>query len=181
MSWVCSLPSGLLMPAGTLGSIRGSPALLSDQDRSRWDHVAISTAVTVLREALDGRNPSRFALIAAIAAVHDEAREWDDTDWLEIVGLCDLPLETWPSPVIAMNRAIALGFASGPNAGAGELDRLAGEPALAGYGYVAARASFLRRLGRVADAKIAYQEAVIPTENTAEREFLTAALDKLRI
>jgi RNA polymerase sigma factor (sigma-70 family) len=158
----------------------GRLALLSEQDRSRWDHVAISSGVTLLREALSGRDPSRFALMAAIAAVHDEARSWDDTDWAEIVGLYDLLLETWPSPVVGLNRAIAIGFASGPDAGLAELDRLAEEPELARYGYLAAaRADFLRRLGRKADARVAYQEAVILTDNTAEREFLVAALDQL--
>jgi RNA polymerase sigma-70 factor (ECF subfamily) len=156
----------------------GRLVLLADQDRSRWDHPAISEGIGLLHEALGHRAPSRFALMAAIAAVHDEAREWDDTDWPEIVGLYDLLLETWPSPVVALNRAIAVGFAVGPAEGLSELDMLAAEPQLVRYGYLsAARADFLKRLGRTSEAKLAYEEAVILTENVAEREFLLAKLE----
>jgi RNA polymerase sigma-70 factor (ECF subfamily) len=160
----------------------GRLVLLADQDRSRWDHRAIREGVAMLREALSGtalsrRAPSRFALMAAIAAVHDEARSWDDTDWPEIVGLYDLLLETWPSPVVALNRAIAVGFAVGPAEGLAELDRLADEPQLSRYGYLAAaRADFLTRLGHTPEAKLAYEEALILTENETERSFLIAKL-----
>jgi RNA polymerase sigma factor (sigma-70 family) len=156
----------------------GAPVLLADQDRSRWDRGAIRDGIALLREALGGRSPSRFALMAAIAAVHDEADSWDDTDWTEIVGLYDVLLETWPSPVVALNRAIAVGFAVGFAEGLAELDRLAGEPQLSGYGYLAAaRADFLTRLGRLPEARLAYQEALMLTENESERRFLIAALD----
>lgn len=156
----------------------GQLVLLADQDRSRWDHPAISEGIALLQEALGHRAPSRFALMAAIAAVHDEAREWDDTDWPEIVGLYNLLLETWPSPVVALNRAIAVGFAVGPVEGLAELDRLAAEPQLARYSYLAAaRADFLKRLGRTSEAKLAYEEAAILTENESERQFLLAKLE----
>jgi RNA polymerase sigma-70 factor (ECF subfamily) len=159
----------------------GNLVLLADQDRSRWDRSAIGEGIGLLRQALTHRSPSRFALMAAVAAVHDEARTWEDTDWAEIRGLYDLLLETWPSPVVAMNRAIATGFAMGPADGLAELDRLALEPMLARYGYLAAaRADFLSRLGRNAEAMVAYEEAVLLTENDAEREFLIAALDRLK-
>ena len=156
----------------------GQLVLLADQDRSRWDQRAISEGIALLHEVLGRRAPSRFALMAAIAAVHDEAREWGDTDWPEIVGLYDLLLETWPSPVVALNRAIAVGFAVGPAEGLLQLDRLANEPQLSRYGYLAAaRADFLARLGRTTEAKLAYEEAVILTDNEAEREFLAAKLE----
>lgn len=156
----------------------GRLVLLADQDRSNWDHPAISEGIILLHEALGRRAPSRFALMAAIAAVHDEAREWDDTDWHEIVGLYDLLMETWPSPVVALNRAIAVGFAVGPAEGLAELDRLAAEPQLARYGYLAAaRADFLGRLGRTTEAKLAYEEAAILTDNETEREFLHTKLE----
>ena len=159
----------------------GRPVLLADQDRSRWDHAAIGEGTALLREALTHRAPSRFALMSAIAAVHDEARSWEDTDWSEIRGLYDLLLDAWPSAVVAMNRAIATGFAVGPAEGLAELERLALEPTLARYGYLAAaRADFLKRLGRTAEAMSAYEEAVLLTENGAEREFLVAALERLR-
>jgi predicted RNA polymerase sigma factor len=158
----------------------GRLTVLADQDRSRWDHALIAEGVTLLREALSRRSPSRFALMAAIAAVHDESPSWESTDWAEIVGLYDLLLETWASPVVAMNRAIAVGFAEGPAAGLVELDGLASEPMLARYGYLAAaRADFLKRLGRTGDARVAYQEAVILTENAAERQFLIEALEAI--
>jgi RNA polymerase sigma factor (sigma-70 family) len=158
----------------------GGLVLLAEQDRSRWDRVAIEEGIALLREALTRRAPSRFALMAAIAAVHDDARRWEDTDWSEIRGLYDLLLDAWPSAVVAMNRAIATGFAIGPAEGLAELDRLALEPTLARYGYLAAaRADFLRRLGRTSEAVAAYEEAVLLTENDAEREFLVGALDRL--
>ncbi len=81
--------------------------LLADQDRSQWDRVAIGEGLELVREALRRRPPGRFALMAAIAAVHDEAPSWDATDWGEIVGLYDLLVQLWPSPVVALNRAVA--------------------------------------------------------------------------
>jgi RNA polymerase sigma factor (sigma-70 family) len=156
----------------------GRIVLLADQDRTRWDEPAIRDGIALLRESLEGRAPSRFALMAAIAAVHDEALTWDDTDWTEIVGLYDVLLETWPSPVVALNRAIAVGFAVGPAEGLAELDRLSNEPQLSRYGYLAAaRADFLTRLGRADEAELAYEEAVILTDNDAERAFLIAKLE----
>jgi RNA polymerase sigma factor (sigma-70 family) len=155
----------------------GRLTILADHDRSRWDSVAITEGVSLLREALSSRPSSRFALMAAIAAVHDEAPTWESTDWIEIVGLYDLLLEKWPSPVVAMNRAIAVGFAHGFSAGLAELDRLATEPVLARYGYLAAaRGNFLKQLGRFDEARSAYEEAVMLTENEVEREYLIAAL-----
>jgi RNA polymerase sigma factor (sigma-70 family) len=154
--------------------------LLEDQDRSKWDRSAITEGVALLREALTLRPPSRFALMAAIAAVHDESRSWSDTDWQEILGLYDLLLEKWPSPVVRLNRAIALGFAVGPAAGLAELDALGAEPQLARYPYLAAaRADFLARLGRSDDARTAVEEALILTENDTERRFLQTRLSEL--
>ena len=155
----------------------GRLVLLADQDRSRWDRRAISEGIALLRESLAARAPSRFALMAAIAAVHDEAPAWDETDWVEIVGLYDVLLETWPSPVVALNRAIAIGFAQGPAEGLRELDELANERELAEYGYLpAARADLLKQLGRTDEAKLAYEEALRLTANEAEREYLIEQL-----
>ena len=154
--------------------------LLEDQDRSKWDRSAITEGVALVREALKLRPPSRFALMAAIAAVHDESGSWSDTDWREILGLYDLLLEKWPSPVVRLNRAIALGFAVGPAAGLAELDALGAEPQLARYPYLAAaRADFLARLGRSDDARTAVEEALILTENDTERRFLQTRLSEL--
>lgn len=158
----------------------GRLLLLADQDRTQWDRPAVAEGTALAREALRHRPPSRYALMAAIAAVHDEAPTWDDTDWRELVGLYDLLAASWPSPVVALNRAVAIGFADGPAAGLAELDPLAAEPQLVGYAYLAAaRADFLRQLGRTAEARVAYEEALLLTENAVERDFLAGRLDQL--
>ena len=121
----------------------GAMLRLSEQDRGRWDRAQIAEGIELVRTALS-RNPGRYALQAAIAAVHAEAPSYDDTDWREIAGLYDVLIGVWPSPVVALNRAVAIGMAQGPTTGLAALDALAAEPQLAGYGYLAAaRAHFL--------------------------------------
>jgi RNA polymerase sigma-70 factor (ECF subfamily) len=160
--------------------LEGHLLLLADQDRGTWDRAAISEGISLVRGALGLRPLGRYPLMAAIAAVHAEAPSFDATDWLEIVGLYDLLVQIWPSPVVALNRAVAVGFAHGPIAGLAALDALAEEPILTGHGYLAsARANFLGRLGRTSDARLAYQEALMLTENTIERDFLTNRLRQL--
>jgi RNA polymerase sigma factor (sigma-70 family) len=157
----------------------GSLSLLSEQDRTRWDAAEITEGLGLVREALHRRPPGRYALMAAIAAVHAEAPTWSATDWSELVGLYDLLVVIWPSPVVALNRAVAVGFAEGPGAGLKALDELAGEPQLASYAYLpSARADFLKRLGRIDEAGAAYAEALALTDNDVEREFLRARLDE---
>jgi RNA polymerase sigma-70 factor (ECF subfamily) len=158
----------------------GRLVLLSDQDRTRWNRAAISEGVDLARQALLGRPPSRFALMAAIAAVHDEAPTWDDTDWAQIVSLYDALVRIWPSPVVALNRAVAVGLAEGPAVGLSALDALSDEPQLAGYPYLASsRADFLRRMGSVEEARVAYGEALALTDNLVERDFLQGRLREL--
>jgi RNA polymerase sigma-70 factor (ECF subfamily) len=158
----------------------GRLLLLEEQDRARWDRAAITDGVALVQEALRARPPTRYALQAAIAAVHAESPTWDDTDWREIVALYELLTKIWPSPVVALNRAVAIGLARGAAEGLAALDALSGEPQLAGYGYLpAARADFLRRLGRVDEARQAYDEALLLTANAVERDFLTARLRAL--
>ncbi|MCU1495551.1 MAG: putative polymerase, sigma-24 subunit, subfamily [Acidimicrobiaceae bacterium] len=155
----------------------GRLVLLADQDRARWDRGAIGEGLALVRESLRSRPPGRFPLMAAIAAVHAEAPDWVATDWTELVGLYDLLVAGWPSPVVALNRAVAVGFADGPEAGLRVLDSLACEPQLAGYSYrAAARADMLRRLGRVDEARVSYEEALLLTENETERAFLADRL-----
>jgi RNA polymerase sigma-70 factor (ECF subfamily) len=118
---------------------------------------------------------------AAIAAVHASAPSFEQTDWAEIVGLYDRLAEAWPSPVVALNRAAAIGLADGPQAGLLALDELSDEPALAAYRYLAAaRADFLRRLGRGEEARAAYTQALALTENEVERAFLSDRLATLQ-
>jgi RNA polymerase sigma-70 factor (ECF subfamily) len=159
----------------------GHLVLLEDQDRSQWDAGAISEGVGLVRDALRHRPPSRYALQAAIAAVHAEAPSWAETDWREVVALYGVLAEIWPSPVVALNGAVAVGFADGPAAGLAALERLGAEPQLAGYGYLAAaRAEFLHRLGRRDEACAAYAEALHLTSNEVEREFLQGRLEATR-
>jgi predicted RNA polymerase sigma factor len=158
----------------------GSLLLLADQDRRQWDRNEIAEGMGLVRQALTSRPPSRYALQAAIAAVHAESPSWEATDWVEIVALYGALGTVWPSPVVALNRAVAIGFASGPAAGLGALYALAGEPQLAGYAYLpAARADFLLRLERREEARLAFEEALLYTENVVERDFLAARLAEL--
>jgi RNA polymerase sigma-70 factor (ECF subfamily) len=158
----------------------GRLLLLAEQDRTRWDAAQIAEGIDLVEEALRRRPRSRHTLQAAIAAVHARAGSWPDTDWGRVVDLYGTLAEVWPSPVVALNRAAALGFARGPEAGLAALEPLSAEPQLAGYGYLpAARAAFLAELGRVAEARQAYQEAILLTENAVEREFLAGRLAEL--
>jgi RNA polymerase sigma factor (sigma-70 family) len=158
----------------------GELILLADQDRTQWDRAEIAEGIALVHEALRRRPPGRFALQAAIAAVHAEAPSWEATDWDELVALYDVLGQVWPSPVVALNRAVAVGFARGPEARLAELDSLAAEPQLATYAYLSAsRADFLRRLGRDAEARVAYEEALTLTDNDVERRFLLGRLATL--
>lgn len=158
----------------------GQLILLADQDRTAWDRTAIAEGVALVRESLRRRRPGRFALMATIAAVHAEAPSWAETDWREIVALYDLLATRWASPVVALNRAVAIGFADGPEAGLGALAEFGDEPLLASYSYLAsARAEFLRQVGRIAESRLAYQEALLLSENAVERAFLQGRLEGL--
>ena len=159
----------------------GTLALLADQDRSRWDRAEIEEGVALLTRSLGRSQPERYAVEAAVAAVHAESPRWADTDWDEVVRLYDVLLRLRPSPIVALNRAAATGLRDGPQAGLDALDALRDEPALATYPYLsAARADFLRRLDRPADAREAYGEALALTGNEVERAFLVARLEQLR-
>jgi RNA polymerase sigma-70 factor (ECF subfamily) len=158
----------------------GRLVLLAAQDRTQWDRVAIAEGEGLLREALRHRPPGRFAVQAAIAAVHATAPDWDGTDWAEIVGLYDVLAATWPSPVVALNRAIAVGMRDGPQAGLDALEPLGDEPQLATYPYLAsARADFLSQLGRANEALSAYHEALLLTTNSVEQRFLAGRIEEI--
>jgi RNA polymerase sigma factor (sigma-70 family) len=158
----------------------GSLVLLSEQDRAKWDHDAISEGTALVREALRRRPVGRFALMSAIAAVHAEAPSWGSTDFAEIVGLYDRLLSIWPSPVVALNRAVAVGLSEGPSSGLLALDELASDQQLSRYRYLAsARAEFLRQLGRDGEARRSYEEALATCDNEVERAFLLRRLQAL--
>jgi RNA polymerase sigma-70 factor (ECF subfamily) len=151
----------------------GTLLLLSEQDRGRWDLEAIAVGTEMVRRALSRPDAGRYVFMAAIASEHANASRWEETDWAEIVQYYDVLFETWPSPVVALNRAVATGLAKGPSEGLRVLDELTGERQLAGYTYLAsARANFLQQLGRINDARDAYLEAVALSENDVEQAFL---------
>jgi RNA polymerase sigma-70 factor (ECF subfamily) len=158
----------------------GRLLLLEEQDRSQWNQSEIREGLLLVREASSHRPPGRYALQAAIAAVHASAPTWTDTDWDEVVTLYDGLCAIWPSPVVSLNRAVAVGMASGPLAGLAALDALGAAPELAGYRYLpAARADFQRRAGQVEAARASYLEALTLTDNAVEREFLESRLRAL--
>ncbi|MHA3836169.1 RNA polymerase sigma factor [Terrabacter sp. AAH1] len=159
----------------------GTLVLLADQDRSRWDHRLIAEGAALVGEALGQGPPGRHTVEAAIAAVHAEAPTWEATDWAEVVGLYDVLLDLWPSPVVALARAAALGFRDGPRAGLAALEPLLADPSVATYPYVSAtRADLLRRLGAWPEAATAYEEALTLTGNDVERAFLVSRLAEAR-
>jgi RNA polymerase sigma-70 factor, ECF subfamily len=161
----------------TRADASGRLLLLEEQDRSRWDHRAIGEGAALVTGALRGGRPGRFALQAAIAALHAEAPSYGDTDWPQILRLYDGLSRVWISPVVALNRAVALAMAEGPEAGLAEIENLERGGHLAGYRYLpAAKADLLRRLGRHAEAAQAYREALDLTANEPERSFLATRL-----
>ncbi len=155
----------------------GRLLLLEEQDRSQWDRAAIGEGTALVRAALRGGRPGRFTFQAAIAAVHAGAPAYEDTDWRQILGLYDLLVRAWTSPVVALNRAVALAMAEGPEAGLAAIGDLERDGRLAGYQYLpAAKADLLRRLGRADEAAQAYRRALGLTANQPERDFLTRRL-----
>jgi RNA polymerase sigma-70 factor, ECF subfamily len=155
----------------------GRMLLLAEQDRSRWDRAAIAEGAALLPAALRGGRPGRFVLQAAIAALHAEAPSYGETDWPQIVALYDLLLRAWSSPVVALNRAVAVAMAQGPAAGLAQIGELEADGRLAGYRYLpAVKADLLRRLGDHEEAAGAYREALALSDNDAEREFLAGRL-----
>lgn len=153
----------------------GRLLVLAEQDPARWDRAEICEGLTLAREALRRRPYTRYPLMAAIAATHATAERFEATDWDQILALYDQLAAIWPSPIVALNRAIAIGEARGPAAGLAALDLLATEPALAGYHYLpATRAEYLRRLGQPDQARQAYDEALLLAGNATERAHLAA-------
>ncbi|MCO1657961.1 RNA polymerase sigma factor [Pseudonocardia sp. S2-4] len=151
----------------------GEPVLLDEQDRARWDHPMIDEGRAVLTTALTGGPVGPYAVEAAIAALHDEAPDVERTDWAQIVALYDVLLGLVPSPVVALNRAVAVAMRDGPAAGLALLDELTDEAQLRGYHpFAMARADLLQRLGRRRDAAEAYRTALAQAGTEPERAFL---------
>jgi RNA polymerase sigma-70 factor (ECF subfamily) len=154
---------------------------LEEQDRKQWNAAAIREGLALLGQAINSGAPDRYALQAAIAAVHARAATWEDTDWDEVVRLYDALCAAWPSPVVSLNRAVAVGLARGAQAGLDALDDIGTPPELAGYAYLpAARADLLAQLGRDEAAAAAYEQAIDLTTNDVERDFLAGQLRDLK-
>jgi RNA polymerase sigma-70 factor (ECF subfamily) len=151
----------------------GRLVLLEDQDRSRWDRGAVEAGVDLIADALRYGPAGRFTLQAAIAAQHAAAPTPEATDWSQILALYDALIARWTSPVVRLNRAVALAMVDGPDAALDEIEALEADGRLQGYRYLqSVKADLLRRLGRVAEAATAYAAAIELSENDAERAFL---------
>ncbi|MEP7226184.1 MAG: RNA polymerase sigma factor [Gemmatimonadales bacterium] len=154
----------------------GEPILLLDQDRGRWDQLLIRRGLAALGRAEElGGEPGPYALQAAIAACHARAQSAGETDWAGIVALYDTLAELVPSPVVELNRAVAVAMASGPAAGLQLVDALASEPSLKAYHLLpSVRGDLLVKLGRVEEARAEFERAASLTRNTPERNLLLA-------
>jgi RNA polymerase sigma factor (sigma-70 family) len=156
----------------------GEPILLLDQDRGRWDQLLIRRGLAALEQALAlaqalGDPPSPYTLQAAIAGCHARARTAADTDWARIAALYETLARLTPSPIVELNRAVALGMASGPAAGLEHVDALASEPALRDYHLLPSiRGDLLAKLGRAGEARAEFQRAASLTQNARERKLL---------
>jgi RNA polymerase sigma-70 factor, ECF subfamily len=163
-------------------SASGELVPLDEQDRGAWDAALVAEGHRLVRERLAaaaaGVAPGRYQILAAINAVHTSARDIRDTDWSQVVALYDQLIRLDPSPIVALNRAIAVAELDGPEVALAAVDRL--EEQLAGYhAYHATRADLLRRLGRSQDSRAAYDKAIELAGNTAETAHLTRRRDQL--
>ncbi len=158
----------------------GELILLADQDRALWNRDQIAEGSALVERALGSRRFGPYALQAAIAAVHAEAATADATDWSEIVGLYDVLLRAEPSPVVELNRAVAVAMRDGPAAGLELVDAILARGDLQDYRLAhAARADLCRRLGETAQARASYQRALVLTRQEPERRFLERRLAEL--
>lgn len=149
----------------------GRPVRLEHQDRSRWRHDLVAEGLEALSAARATAEPHRFTVLAEIAAAHDTSPTWEQTDWDAILEAYDRLLERWPSPVVALNRAAAVSYVRGAAAGLADVERLAADPALARYPYLAVtRAELLARTGDIPGARLAFDEAILLTGNAAEAD-----------
>ena len=162
-------------------SADGDVVLLDEQDRSLWDRAQIAEGVQLVERALRSRRVGPYALQAAIAALHAEAATPGDTDWAEVVGLYDVLMRVEPSPVVELNRAVAIAMRDGPAAGLRLIDAIAARGDLKEYRLLhAARADLCRRLGRVDDAHAAYARALALTRQEPERRFLERRMKEVK-
>jgi len=159
----------------------GELILLENQDRSLWNREQIAEGVELVEGALQSRRFGAYTIQAAIAAVHAQAQSPAATDWREIVARYDQLVRIQPSPVVHLNRAVAIAMRDGPEAGLTQIDAVLEQGELANY-YLAhsARAEMYRRLGRTAEARSSYERALALTQQEPERQFLQARIRQLK-
>jgi RNA polymerase sigma-70 factor (ECF subfamily) len=158
----------------------GELVRLDEQDRSRWDRALITEGTRLVEQALLSRRFGPYTIQAAISAVHAEAPAPSATDWNEIVGLYDVLLRSDPSPIIELNRAVAVAMRDGADVGVTLIEELLARGELADYRLAhAARADLCRRLGRVDAARVSYERAIALTKQEPERRFLERQLREL--
>ncbi|HEY2497459.1 MAG TPA: RNA polymerase sigma factor [Candidatus Angelobacter sp.] len=176
---------GLMLLQESRRAARTSPTgeliLLENQDRSLWNHEQIAEGVALVEKALKSRRFGSYTLQAAIAAVHAQAESSAVTDWAQIVALYEQLAQIQPSPVVQLNRAVAIAMRDGPEAGLAHIDAVLEHGELANY-YLAhsARADMYRRLGRTAEARASYEKALALTQQEPERQFLQDRIRQLK-
>ena len=162
-------------------SVAGDLILLEAQDRSRWNRDQIAEGLALVERALLSRQFGQYTLQAAIAAVHAEAPDAAATDWAQIVALYDLLMKVEPSPIIELNRSVAIAMRDGPLAGLQLIDDILERGDLADYHLVhSARADLYRRMGRTEEARASYERALALTQQQPERRFLEQRLAELQ-
>jgi len=160
-------------------SANGELVTLDEQDREAWDAALVGEGRRLVRQRLaTGQSPGRYQILAAINAVHTSARDARDTDWSQIVALYDQLVHLDPSPIVALNRAVAIAEIDGPQVALAIVDRLQ-EELVDYHAYFAARADILRRLGRSEESRAAYDTAISLAGNSAETAYLTRRRDQL--
>jgi RNA polymerase sigma-70 factor (ECF subfamily) len=175
---------GLMLLQNSRRAARTSPAgdliLLENQDRDLWNRNQITEGVSLVQRALSAGQIGPYTIQAAIASVHARASSSASTDWSQIVALYDTLLQTNPSPVVELNRAVAVAMRDGPLAGLTLIDTILAQGDLGNYHLIhAARADLCRRLGRTKEARVSYERALSLTQQEPERRFLGRRLNEL--
>ncbi|HEX8750542.1 MAG TPA: DUF6596 domain-containing protein, partial [Nitrospira sp.] len=165
---------------GARTSPTGDLILLEHQDRSLWNRAQITEGITLVERALSSRRFGPYTIQAAIAAVHAESPDAGKTDWAQIVGLYDVLMRTDPSPVVELNRGVAVGMRDGPLAGLILIENILKRGDLDNYHLAhSARAELCRRLGKIEDARVSYKRALALAQQEPERRFLERRLAEL--
>jgi RNA polymerase sigma-70 factor (ECF subfamily) len=161
-------------------SATGELVSLAEQDRDAWDHALVAEGHALVRARLAaGRPPGRYQILAAVNAVHTDARDVRDTAWTQVVALYDQLVRLDPSPIVRLNRAVAVAEVDGPQVALALLDSLDSAPMQGYHAFHATRADLLRRLGRTEESRAAYDRAIALAGNTAETAYLTRRRDQL--